>query len=114
MVVGVVLHHLGELQLADKGLRHGHTDQALAVGGHEVDVLRGGKLGGADEIAFVFTVGVICDQNDLSLSQILQCFGNGIEIHGKFSLSKAAAQQHFFCEGAFVCGGMRFRFFRTQ
>ena len=114
VVVGVVLHHLGELQLADKSLRHGHTDQALAVGGHEVDVLRGGKLGGADEIAFVFTVGVICDQNDLSLSQILQCFGNGIEIHGKFSLSKAAAQQHFFCEGAFVCGGMRFRFFRTQ
>ena len=88
VVVGVVLHHLGELQLADKSLRHGHTDQALAVGGHEVDVLRGGKLGGADEIAFVFTVGVVCDQNDLPLSQILQCFGNGIEIHGKFSCQK--------------------------
>ena len=54
-----------------------------AVDGHEVDVLRGGKLGGADEIALVFTVGVVCDQNDLPLSQILQCFGNGIEIHSK-------------------------------
>ena len=114
VVVGVVLHHLGELQLADKGLRHGHTDQALAVGGHEVDVLRGGKLGGADEIALVFTVRVVCDQNDLPLSQIFQCLGNGIEIHSKNSLLKAAAQQHFFCEGAFVRCGMRFRFFRTQ
>lgn len=46
---------------------------ARCMGGHEVDVLRGGKLGGADEIALVFTVRVVCDQNDLPLSQILQC-----------------------------------------
>ena len=31
------------------------------------------------------------------LLQVLQSFGNGIEVHRKLSL-KAAAQQHFFCE----------------
>ena len=48
-------------------------------------------------IARVFTVGVIRYQNDFSLSQVFQSFGNGIEVHCKRSL-KAAAQQHFFCE----------------
>ena len=50
-----------------------------------------------DEVPLVFTVGVIRYQNDFSLLQVLQSFGNGIEVHRKLSL-KAAAQQHFFCE----------------
>ena len=83
MVVGVVLDHLGKLQLPDEGLRHGHADQALAVGGHKVDVFRGGKLGGADEVALVFPVRIVRHQNEPALLQILQGFGNGVEFHNR-------------------------------
>ena len=97
MVVGVMLHHLRKLQLLDESLGHRHTDQTFAVGRHKVDVFGGGKFGSTDEVPLVFTVGVIRYQNDFSLFQVLQSFGNGIEVHRKLSL-KAAAQQHFFCE----------------
>ena len=92
-----MLHHLRELQLLDESLGHRHTDQTFAVGRHKVDVFGGGKFGSTDEVPLVFTVGVIRYQNDFSLLQVLQSFGNGIEVHRKLSL-KAAAQQHFFCE----------------
>ena len=83
VVIGVGAHHLGDVQPLHVFLRHGHTDQPLAVGGHKVDVLRGGELGGADEIPFVFPVRVVCHQDDFSLAQIVQSFLDCVECcHG--------------------------------
>ncbi len=102
MVVGVVLHHLWELQPSDKGLRHGHADQSLAVSGHKVDVLRGGEFGGADEIALVFS------RSGSSVTRmIFPCFrssnASGMVLNFIVNTpSKAAAQQHFFCERVFA------------
>ena len=70
-VVGVPGDHLGELEAVDVLLRHGHTDQALAVGGHEVDVLCGGELCGTDEVPLVFPVGVVGAEDELAVAQVL-------------------------------------------
>ena len=67
VVVGVISNHLWELQLFAQLHAHRHTDQAFAVHCHKVYVFSGGKLGGADKIAFVFPVSVIGYQNNFAL-----------------------------------------------
>ena len=78
VVVGVVRDHLGKLQLLDVRRRHGHADEPLGVGGHEVDVLRGGELGGADEVPLVLPVRVVGDQDQTPLPELLQGLFNGV------------------------------------
>ena len=107
VVVRVLLHHLGQTQLPHIVLGHGHTDQPFAVGGHEVDVLRGGKLRRADEVPFVLSFRVIGDQDQLALSQILQGFRNGIELDHVLVLLKSAAGQQVPCDGALFGLGRR-------
>ena len=83
MVVGVGFHHLRQAQLVAVIAAHGHADQALGMGCHEVDIFRGCELCGADDIAFVFTIRVINDQNILSGTERVQCLFNGCKIsHG--------------------------------
>jgi len=83
VVVGVPGDHLGELELLDVPIGHGHADEALAVGGHEVDVLRGGKLCRADEVPLVLPVGVVGAEDHLALAQVLQGLFNGVVLkHG--------------------------------
>ena len=96
VVVGVVLDHLGEAKLSDVLLRHGHADEALAVGGHEVDVLGGGELRRADEVALILPIGIVGDQNELALPQVLQGLLDGVKLcHDCFLLLKAVLGQKF-------------------
>lgn len=46
------------------------TDQAAAVHGHEIDDLRGHFLSRADEIAFVFAVFVINDDDNFAVANV--------------------------------------------
>ena len=88
MVVRVAGDHLGELELPDVFQGHGHTDEALGVGGHEVHVFGGGKLGCADEVALVFPVGVVGAEDHASLAQVFQSFFDGIVLkHSRVLLS---------------------------
>ena len=80
MVVRVVHDHLRDLQTLYEFLRHGHADESLSVGRHEVDVLRGGKLRCADEIALVLAVRVVDADDDLSFPEILYSFFNGVHL----------------------------------
>ena len=53
------------------------------MGGHEVDVLRGGKLCRADEVPLVLPVGVVGAEDHLALAQVLQGLFNGVVLkHG--------------------------------
>ena len=79
MVIGIVGYHLGEFKLSAQLHAHGHTDKAPAVYGHEIHVFRGGVLGGADKVAFVFPVFIVCYQYDFTLAQVLQHFFYGVE-----------------------------------
>ena len=60
----------------------GHADQAAAVGGHEVDDFRRDALGGDGEIAFVFAVLVVDDDDDAAVAQFVDGFGDGNKSHG--------------------------------
>ena len=66
MVICIFADHLGQTELMGIFDAHGHADQALAVAGHEVHVFCRAVLGGADEVAFVFAVRVIGDDDDVA------------------------------------------------
>jgi hypothetical protein len=50
---------------------HWHTYETLCVSRHEVYVFRGGELSGAYHIALVLTVLIVCDEDDLAVSESL-------------------------------------------
>jgi len=78
---GVVTGLGFQLQLVANGAGHGHTDQPTAFPGHEVHGLWGDELGQHGQIALVFTIGVV-DQNDhFALAEILEGFGDGGDSH---------------------------------
>ena len=74
VVVGVVGDHLVEVEAVGIDLAHRHADQSLAVGGHEVDVVRRREAGGADQVAFVLARGVVDDDDDVALAQFFEGF----------------------------------------
>ena len=83
MIVRILFHHLGQTQLIAVITAHRHADQTLGMGCHEVDIFCGCKLCGTNDIAFVFTIRVINDQNILSGTERVQCLFNGCKIsHG--------------------------------
>ena len=71
VIVGVFFNHLRKLELAADCFAHRHADQSFAIFGHKVYVFCGGGLCAADEIALVFSVWVVCAEDDFSLTQIL-------------------------------------------
>ncbi len=74
VVVSVVVNHLGKLEFPADFFAHRHADKTFAMNRHKVDVFSRGKLCGADEIAFVFSVRIIGAENDFTLAQIFQGF----------------------------------------
>ena len=79
VVVGIVGYHLGKLKPCTQFRAHGHADKAFAVHCHEIHVFCGCMLGGADKIALIFPVFIVCHQYDFSLAQFVQYFFYGAE-----------------------------------
>lgn len=63
-------HLAVELKLFATLLRDGSTQDTPAVGEHEVHLLGSDGLGGDDEIALVFAVLIVDDNQKLALSEI--------------------------------------------
>jgi len=79
VVIAVVCYHLWECKLLAEFPAHGHADKSFAVYRHEIDIFRGGILGGTDKIALIFPVFIVCHQYDFSLAQFVQYFFYGAE-----------------------------------
>ena len=60
---GVPSHHEGQAEALGGFLGDGGADETASMGGHEVDRLGGDLGGGADEVALVFAVFVIDDDD---------------------------------------------------
>ena len=60
----------------------GHADKAPSVGRHEIDDFRGHCFCGADQVAFIFTVFIIHQDDHLPVFQFFQYFRYG----GKHSI----------------------------
>ena len=54
------------------------------MNGHEVDVFRGGELGGTDQVSLVFPVGIVNGDDETARPQFLQGLFHGAELglHG--------------------------------
>ena len=63
MAGAVLLAHQRQAEFFDALLGQRQADQAAGVAGHEVDRIRGGELRRDDQVAFVFTV-LIIDQDE--------------------------------------------------
>ena len=74
VIVGIVRDHLGKQQRVAQLAAHGHADQPLRPGRHQVNIFCRRKLSCADHIAFVFPVFVVGDEDDLSRAQIVKRF----------------------------------------
>ncbi len=74
--------HRLQVETVAKGRRHRQADHAAGVTHHEIDGFRRRLLRGDDEIAFVFAVLVIDEDDHAALVQLLQGFLNGAESFG--------------------------------
>ena len=77
MVIGVHLDHLFQPEPLGDRFAHRGADEALGVHCHKVYIFRGGKLGGANQVALVFAVWVVDGDNQAACAQLLQCLLNG-------------------------------------
>src|SRR6185369_3904909 len=66
----VLADHPFDAQLLEPFGGGGNADQPAAVFGHEIDGHRRDELGGHDEVAFVFTIGVVDDDDHPSLADV--------------------------------------------
>ncbi len=81
-VKGLVgIDHQRQPQLLASILGEGQADQTASVTRHEIDRLRGDRLGGHQQVAFVLPVLIIHDDNHLTLAYILDDFFGAVESH---------------------------------
>ncbi len=81
---GVVLHHQRQAQLLAAFAGQGQADQAAPVAGHEIDVLGTDQRGGHQQVAFVFPVLVVHDDDHFALPEVGEDFVDAVECHGYF------------------------------
>ena len=62
--------------------RERQADQPAPVHGHEVDGFGGDELGGHGEVAFIFAVFVIDDDQHAAGADLFDRLGDGGECHG--------------------------------
>ena len=76
VVVSVFCYHGIKAEFVGIFLAHRHTDQALAVRSHHVEIFGSCKLSGTNHVAFVFPVFVVTYKNNSAPAQIFKCFLN--------------------------------------
>ena len=79
---GVVLHHLRQVEAAARIRQERNARLTATVFQHKVDVFRRRFFGGANEIAFVFTVFVVHNDNDFAFFERFDRFFDRIESTG--------------------------------
>jgi hypothetical protein len=60
---------------------HRNANEPAPVFGHKVDGFRRHLLGCDDQIAFIFPVLVVHDDDEVAFPQFLKCFFNGCQRH---------------------------------
>ena len=84
VIVGIVLYHLGKTEFCGVLTAHRHTDEALAVGRHEVYVCLCSKLSCTDKVAFVFSVIVVGNEDYSPGTEFVEGFVDSIVVKHLF------------------------------
>jgi hypothetical protein len=79
----VVVHHQWQLEFIEPGAFHCDTNQAPGFCGHEIDLMRRGKLSGTDQIPFVFTIFIVYHHHAGPFPYRLERFFDRIELNFK-------------------------------
>jgi len=82
----IALHHKRETESVRRIGQDGCADKATSMGGHEVDDLRRDFLGGTDQVAFVFAIFVIYNDDDFSFADVGDEFFGRAEVHGSLDV----------------------------
>jgi hypothetical protein len=88
MIVCILAYHLRQIEFLAPLPAHRHAYKPASILRHEIDIFTRGELGGADAVAFVFAVGIVCNENYLATPQRFKTIFYGIEmnvIHVNFS-----------------------------
>ena len=92
-VLGIPLGHLGQAELVAALRGEGEADEPAPVLRHEIDDLGRDELGRADEVAFVFAVGVVRHDDDLPVAEVL----DGLVDRSEFSHeSRVTSREMYF------------------
>ena len=84
MALAVVEHHALDAELLEALRRGGNADEAAAELGHEVDRLGRGLLGGHDQVALVFAIGVVDDDDHFAARDVAQHRLDGVKFARDF------------------------------
>ena len=84
MAFAVVEHHALDAELLESLRRGGNADEAAAEPGHEVDRLGRRLLGGHDQVALVFAIGVIDDDDHFAARDVAQHRLDGVKFTRDF------------------------------
>ena len=79
-----MVHHQGQVERIDFIGGQRQADQPPAVGGHEIDVRGCDFFGGHAEIALIFTIFVVHEDDHLALADIPNGFFYGEQWHRCF------------------------------
>jgi hypothetical protein len=66
--LGIGGHHQGQVEVLHPLRGEGNADETGGVGEEEGDLLRGDRVGGHDQIAFVLAILVVHHDDDLALT----------------------------------------------
>jgi hypothetical protein len=84
-----VAHHQRQTQLFATIASERETDQAACIAGHEIYILGAHELRGHDQVAFVFAILIVHDDDHFSGANVRQNFIDRIQFHaGAFSRSR--------------------------
>ena len=72
VIIRILCYHRRKAQLACIFTADRHADKPFAVAGHEIHVFRCTELCGTDEIAFIFSVRIVRDDNHMSCAKFFQ------------------------------------------
>ena len=93
VAVGVAIHHQGQIQNVKAFALHGKANQPPGLGGHEVDLFRGGELGPADQIPFVFAIFVVDNDYRFTITNRRKGVSNWIKGNGFALLARRLIAQ---------------------
>ena len=80
VVVRVVLHHLPNLEFVETTARNRRANESARMRRHEIHVLGCEHLGGDDNIALVFAILIVHDNEHLAVLNVLDCLCNRCKI----------------------------------
>ena len=102
----IAVNHQRQTELLTAGTGHWHADQTTTKPRHEIDGLRRAEFRSHHQIAFVFAIFVIHQDDHLALPDICNDLFYAVQCHNLFAPSRSAARPELFSPEPPDCRGL--------